>query len=211
MRAAGFRIQQRIPWKLAFSAPQFVRRLLLLLKIGWDLYLLVEQPEYRFEESGVEGAFGRPIGEMRQVRNPDYNPEKNREIARAREVLQRAQNKLKSESTPNALVYVPGISVWLYSAIYFYRAIAYTSQHTGFPFYSLWLLWLAMSVPLVTLVSFIFLLLTAIACRTPLFLVNGLILRPIGFLLSKENIREVALSTSYFLLLIGSLIDIALS
>ena len=70
---------------------------------------------------------------------------------------------------------------------------------------------LALAGPIFFAANFLTIFLLSAIVRLPLLVLDLLILKPVARLLSNKHVERIALAISFLLLILGSLIDIALS
>ena len=198
IRAGGERIRHLMSWQTVFTTPRILKRLISILEIDLELFGLNEEPEYTYEPVGPSDR--RPV--MVKTANPKYSRLENEKIRRRREALSLEKKHLKETTPFSVLIYIPGILGVGYSAY-----LTHTLLHGN----ANWLFWILALAPIFFGVNFLCAFLTVALLRFPVFVAEAFILEPVGRLLSNERLETIAMTTSFLLLVISSLIDIVLS
>lgn len=201
IQEAGAWIGRLITWQTIFSMPNAIKRRLTILGIDWELWNTNEIPRYLPVETDSDMHFIDTSKSPREL-NPEYSEEKNALIKARIHELNKQKRALKGNKILDGLIYIPGIIACIWSCLLIHSWDVMSVK---------WLLWLATAALIFFIANLVVAFLVAIVLRIPLLLIDLLVITPIARLLSIKELERFALALSFVLLVLGSLVDIALS
>ena len=207
IKKGGERIAMVLSFREIFSYPNFLKKRLRVLQIDFALFMgTKEEPKYKDEVDYVGKDASRPVVVPNsQYPNPEYSAEKNQTIRKKRVNLQKEKELLGGNSWISWWIYLPGVIAVVF-ALWFMDAIT-----TDWEVSVHWLFIAFICVLLFFATNLLLLWIIAIVARLPLFILEYALLEPMGYVMKNKHLKKIILLTSFFLLLLASLVDLLLS